>query len=293
MVRLIQFNDQWYQQCMWSGAHLTERYGVPNKKGEREGSFADAACAVAYWSKMASHEVEKPIPKDKLEKVFDSIYRDLKLGKVKHQLVPAPKLTPTTLDFSYRERCTWMHNPGLYIKVEEDMRMKNNKDKSTREKCFTLYDVELDKDPQHIDTTKLEQPTSIMLPAPFEVGQLIYTGYKAGDAIVLAQGNGFPKNEIAEHIFLNNKNQFDILGNALVLLRERNLIDDFKKRSEKDSKEKKDKKKKDRPNVSTYLSKELKNIYDKIPDPEPGERQRKRKREATSSSSSSSSTSSR
>jgi len=122
-VKLKVIDGQTYQICDWSQRFLKSAYGIPKATGSgRDGRYADGACAVAHLMEKYRNGI---ITEEKLKTTLKRIAGDLGLDKIPEaQLHPAPKLDPTSDDYSYREAFKYMHKPSIYINAEADAQDK-------------------------------------------------------------------------------------------------------------------------------------------------------------------------
>lgn len=301
MPLLVKFKDGYVHECDYSGVKMNSRFAYPRpttKSGrstELIGCYVDAACAVAFLLDQATEQL---IDKPTLERHLESIRNFLDLKK--HQeLVRAPAINPTNVDFSYRSKMPWMFKPNLHVSVAHDLDAREKKKKSnvTREKSFNVYDfTDLNAKPTgEYPFEPLTQPSSISLLKSINVGRIQYNNFKGADCIILCEKDG-PSNIQAEKVFAGNKEEFAINGKAILLMREKNLGEELAKKAEKLNKEKNkdgDKSKnKNKQTVDLHLSKQILDIYNALPEPDPELRKQKKKRKRNSDSSSSSTDSS-
>lgn len=77
LQRIVSFNGNKYFQCLHSGVLTLKCYALPTKDGRKNGgSFADAACALAWMSKQVDDK-----------KMTEKKYHEM-LGKIKEELIP-------------------------------------------------------------------------------------------------------------------------------------------------------------------------------------------------------------
>lgn len=283
-VPLQKVKGRWYQMCLWSGCLLDSRYGIlkineKKKTTDREGSFADAACAMAYITELVRKPEGDPkkISLEKFKKYADAIAKDLKIGekgkfKDKH-LECAPPIDPVNANFGYRNKMPHMYQPHNHIPVSTDIMKKDQKQGFHREKTYHVYDVPNGETSAQIESVSLEQFHSIDLEDPLLIKRIVYTGYKSGDAVILSTESSTDINENVQKVFLNNKVQFEIHGRSLMLIRDKNVVEDLQKKEEKAEK-KQDSKKRKSKSPDIPFSSDLKSIIASIPD-EPKKKKRR------------------
>lgn len=124
--KIVTFRGKKYFECMWTGVKLETCYALPeydvHAHRSKGGSFADAACAIAYLNTKLKDGKTK-------EKKLLAIAQDLDLG-ADQELLEAPECPPIEeYDFSYRRKFPWMHQPNLYLTVEEVLAWKEEEEK--------------------------------------------------------------------------------------------------------------------------------------------------------------------
>src|ERR1700733_10504662 len=113
-----------YQVCQWSRSYLKHRYGIRKLNGIREGSFANAACAVAYFTDLFERQ---KIDKEKFVRICHCISQDLNLASKDKKLCRAPRIDPANPDWNFMKQMPWMDNPAAHISAEEDYEVKQKK----------------------------------------------------------------------------------------------------------------------------------------------------------------------
>lgn len=203
MPKIIKFRDEYYQECQWTGMKLTSRYGIPKEKArnkdDREYSFADGACAVAWVEEQSRLGKMEPA---RCAKLLELISKDLGLEKLGRTPTPAPKVDPANPDLSYRASMPWMHKPRIYVPVQEDVAIRKNKEEEAAgdssssvgsddpgkgKKMFYLYTV--GTAPDQVDVCSL--PFKAVSQLPVEVkGKTFYSvTTKSKDVIILSSGD--------------------------------------------------------------------------------------------------------
>lgn len=144
--RIVTFKGKKYFECLWTGVKLETCYAYPefDKNGNRSkgGSFADAACAVAFLNEKLKGGKTK---KMKLK----AIAKDLELDG-EQELLEAPECPPIEeYDFTYRSKYHWMYKPSVHLTLEEVLAWKEEKDEKEEEekppkRKVLIYDLEGD-----------------------------------------------------------------------------------------------------------------------------------------------------
>lgn len=199
MVKIIKFRDSYFQECQWSGAKLKSRYGIPKEKARkdgdsRDGSFADAACAVAW---IHDQVFRGNMEDARSVKLLELIRKDLGLDKIQpypKNLYAAPALDPTEPDFSYRQDHPYMYKPRLHVPVEEDISTRKTKGSGSGEessgeekkKMFWLYTVKTDSG---IEETQLPFKQILQLPQVVRGSTFYSLTNKSKDIIVLSSND--------------------------------------------------------------------------------------------------------
>lgn len=216
-VKIVKFGDASYFECQWSGIKLKERYGIPKKTGgEREGSFADGACAVAYYCDLRT---EGKISDKNCREKLNFIHQDLGLHKSKHKLVPAPDIDPVNPDFSYREDAPWMYQKHLHVPIDVDVAANKSKciarKENKKRQCF--FSVPVEGEVVEFCANRGEE---IELEVPFEVRKIGLGSQKSKEVIILSSEDSESINKRVNSIAdANEKNKIEFHGNALLICR--------------------------------------------------------------------------
>ncbi len=215
-MKIIKFNGTYFYECQYSGIKITTRYGIPKKTGsERDGSYADAACAVAHIINQArSGKIKEKSAKEKLS----LIHSDLGLQKAKNNecLVPAPELDPANPDFTYREKHPWMYQPHLHVPISVDVQLGKADSRKAKPKKLTLFVVPVNGE---ISESTLEKAESLEFDVPFLVKKVGSGAQKSKDLILLSSEDSEEVNHRVSSLFTPKENEVSPVyhGNALVL----------------------------------------------------------------------------
>lgn len=231
MVKIIKFKDQYFQECQWTGVKLTSRYGIPKEKARKEGdardgSFADAACAVAWVQEQ--NRLGK-IDDAKCAKLLGLIRRDLGLDKIHPppQLYAAPEIDPANPDFSYRKTLPFMIKERVHVPVSEDLAMRKSgkgtprgseDDSSTggeEKKKLWLYTVHPE---EGIEVTELPFKQLLELPQRIQFKKIISVTSKSKDIQVFISEDSKKHNEQVKSI-LGLDESHEMLGTCYLLMK--------------------------------------------------------------------------
>jgi hypothetical protein len=213
--KIVKFNGKPYFECLWTGVKLSSRYGIPKKSGgEREGSYADAACAVAHLTKQFQEgEIKEKTLKEKLS----YIHTDLGLHKSSRPeevLVSAPVFEDSSnVDFSYRQSAPWMYQPHLHIPVEKEIEESLPKSKSSKKQCVILVPA----DGSEVQQFSLDKGQSLSLEG-FVLKRLTSCSQKSKDMVVLSKDEG-PVNTRLTSLFpaKEGQEQLEFKGDGIVI----------------------------------------------------------------------------
>lgn len=192
--KIVSFKGKKYFECLWTGVKLETCYAYPefDKHGNRAkgGSFADAACAVAFLNQKLKDG------KTKQNKLKD-IAKELQLSG-EQELLEAPECPPVEeYDFTYRFKFPWMHQPSIHLTVEEVLAWKDDKAADEEEKepkrKVLIYDLEGET-----------------VTPPLFKGSLIYS--EMCDGVVFAGNQG------AFNVMLEARTGIKAFGEAVVIL---------------------------------------------------------------------------
>ena len=194
--KIVKFKGESYFECMWTGVKLTSCYALPefDTKGRRSkgGSFADAACAVAWINSKYKEGKTK-------EKKLSQLAADLGLS-ADEELLEAPECPPVEeYDFSYRNKFPWMFKPEIHVTVAEALEWKEegaeekDEEKKEPQRKVLIYDL----------NGEVADP-------PFYKGSLIFSTLL--DGLVFAGNSGQYNSELEE------KTGVKAFGDALVIL---------------------------------------------------------------------------
>ncbi len=183
--KIVKFQGNYYFECQWTGVKLTSRYGIPKKNNnEREGAFADAACAVSYLFKQRE---EDDISEKTLKEKLASIHDDLRLHKTNALLEKAPQFDDAAkVDFSYRERMPQMYQPHLHVQIATDLEGVSTERKTKSKKlCFVIVPVE-----GEVTQQSLDKGSCLDLEVPFPFLKLASGSQKSKDLVVFSSEEG-------------------------------------------------------------------------------------------------------
>jgi hypothetical protein len=188
--KIVKHNGQNYFQCQWTGQLLTNAYGIPKKNGtDREGSFADAACAIAHLRKQFEtlDKEGKPLISDKsYNEKLAAVHQDLKLHVSKQKLVFAPEFDDLSkVNFSYREECPWMYQPRLHTSIESIPPPSSERKSKSKKLCVLIVPVE-----GGVSQQLLERGSSVEFSDSFQIRKIASGSQKSKDLIVLSSQDG-------------------------------------------------------------------------------------------------------
>ena len=243
-MKITKFNGNYYYECQYSGIKIATRYGIPKKTGgDRDGSYADAACAVAHIIQQVREEkIKEKSAKEKLS----LIHADLGLHKAKNgeSLMPAPELDPSNPDFSYREKFPWMYQPHLHIPIGVDVGAGKADSRKTKAKKLTLFIIPVEGELQEFVIDKSE---SMEFEVPFLVKKIGPGAQKSKDLLILSSEDSEAVNQRVSSLFTPKENEVQPVyhGNALVLCKLGDDKPDLFSESSPDKKRKNSKKSKE------------------------------------------------
>lgn len=228
-----QFRGKYYYECQWTGAKITERYGIPKGEmgGEKRGTFVDPACAIAY---IVDAESKGRVTREKASKLIEIVIQDLGLVKSGNTLISAPDVDQSgSMDFSYRKEHPYMVHPKSgYRKLEADLEKKgmdiNSSDgktslkKSSLGKRLHVYTVLPEKADSSETGTQLyrtdcAQQEVVDFGAGILLKKLALRSYKGKDAILISEENSSEINKQIPELF--PKNTPVLLGDVHMILR--------------------------------------------------------------------------
>ena len=194
--KIVKFKKESYFECLWTGVKLSSCYALPifDKHARRlkGGSFADAACAVAWLNANTKDGRTK-------EKKLSDVAYDLGLS-FDQALVEAPECPPVEeYDFSYRDKYDWMYKPEIHLTVDEVLQWKaqdsEEKEKEAKEEKRRLVCYDLEGE---------------VMPTPEYKGNLYYS--EKFDGLV------FVENEGCLNYSLPDRTGIEGFGQAVVIL---------------------------------------------------------------------------
>lgn len=252
-VKIVKFQGKQFFECQWSGIKLTKRYGIPKKTGgERDGSFADAACAFAYLVRQLQ---EEKISEKSFREKSNSIHRDLGLHKAKNNesLVPAPELDPVNPDFSYRNNFPWMYQEHLHIPIERDVEEGKADSRKAKVKNHTMFVVPVAGE---VTESVLNRGEQVDFELPFCVAKVGMGSQKSKELIILSSEDSELVNTRVTSLFTPKEGEVAPVyhGNALVLCKlGEDKSDIFSDEAEKKRKLSRKSKEQDRKEVDDLL----------------------------------------
>jgi hypothetical protein len=215
-MKIIKFNGNYYYECQYSGIKLDTRYGVPKKTGsERDGSYADAACAVAHiLQQIKDGKIKEKAAKEKLA----LIHTDLGLHKAANgeTLKPAPELDPSNPDFSYREKFPWMYKPHLHIPIDVDVQAGKADSRKAKAKKLNVFVVPVEGE---LSDQVLEKAESLDFEVPFTIRKIGSGAQKSKDLLILSSEDSEVVNHRVSSLFTPKENEVSPVyhGNAIVI----------------------------------------------------------------------------
>lgn len=215
-MKIIKFQGAHYYECQYSGIKLKSRYGIPKKSGgERDGSYADAACAVAHVvQQLKSSKISDKSAREKIS----LIHTDLGLQRAKNgeAIQAAPELDPVNPDFSYREKFPWMYQPHLHIPIEVDVQSGKTESRKAKAKKMTLFVVPVEGE---VIESVLEKAEFLELETPFLVSKIGSGAQKSKDLLILSSEDSESVNHRVTSLFAPKENEVTPVyhGNALVI----------------------------------------------------------------------------
>jgi len=243
-MKIIKFNGNYYYECQYSGIKLQTRYGIPKKTGgDRDGSYADAACAVAHIIKqLREDKIKEKAAKEKLS----LIHSDLGLHKAKNgeSIQPAPELDPSNPDFSYREKFPWMYQPHLHIPISVDVATGKADSRKAKAKKLNVFVVPVNGE---LTTYTLEKAEFLNFELPFKVMKIGSGAQKSKDLLILSSEDSEEVNHRVSAFFAPKENEVTPVyhGNAVVICKLGDDKSDIFSESSPDKKRKSSKKSKE------------------------------------------------
>jgi len=131
--KVVKFKDDFYFQCLHSGVFVKKCYALPDfdryRRRRNGGSFADAACAVAYIENLNQ---KKKMSDKKYAQLLMSIRQELVPNRPDLELISAPEMTPEEPFFEYRVTYPYMTGEDFFLTVPEVLEWRKE-DKERRE----------------------------------------------------------------------------------------------------------------------------------------------------------------
>lgn len=198
--KIVKVNGEPYFECQWTGVKLKSRYGIPKKSGsDREGTYADAACAIAHLRQQFEtlDKEGKPLISEKTYKEkLAAVHLDLGLQNAKkgESLQFAPTFEDLSqVSFSYREECPWMFQPHLHIPVDKDVAAQPSERKSKSKKlCLLVVPV----GEGEVVQMPLEKGAFLELASAFSLEKIASGSQKSKDLIILSSEDGEPNTRL-------------------------------------------------------------------------------------------------
>jgi len=243
-MKIIKFDGKHFYECQFSGIKLTTRYGIPKKTGgERDGSYADAACAVAHIiQQVRDDKIKEKAAKEKLS----LIHSDLGLHKAKNgeSLQPAPEIDPANPDFSYRQKFPWMYVPHLHVPIAVDVQAGKADSRKAKAKKLNVFVVPVNGE---VSDNVLEKAENLEFEVPFVIKKIGCGAQKSKDLLILSSEDSEEVNHRVSSLFVPKENEVTPVyhGNAIVICKLGDEKSDIFSESSPDKKRKSSKKSKE------------------------------------------------
>lgn len=113
LQKIVSFRGRKFFQCLYSGVLLEKCYAMPDRdrywRRSNGGSFADAACAVAW---LESEKEKGKVSGKKFDYLMEAMRQELIPNRPELALVSAPEMKPDEPYWGYREEHPWVLQEG-------------------------------------------------------------------------------------------------------------------------------------------------------------------------------------